>query len=295
MEKDRLIRNTIKMLRPSHYIKNLSVFLPLFFSVQINDLTLLLNNSLSFICFCLISSSVYIFNDIKDIDEDKIHPVNKTRPIASGLISVPFAYTLDFTLSIGTLIFSYLINQNLFFVLLVYKLINILYTLVLKNVAILDILILSLGVVLRLYAGSATTNVELTVWIIILTFLLSMLLALGKRRNDVLYLEKEGIQLRNAIKGYNLLFLNYSMILISAVIIVAYILYSVSPETCLRLGTNKLFVTAFWVLAGILRYLQLLFVLEKNVNPIRLFLKDHSLKLILLAWVLNFLFFLYIP
>ena len=296
IKKDLLIILTslFKLLRPAHYIKNLFVFLPLFFSAQFYDTLLLFNVSAAFISFCLISSSVYIFNDIWDINEDRIHPANKTRPIASGIVSIKLAYFLDAGLSIFALLFSYIVNQDLLFVILAYKILNIFYTLGLKKIAVLDIFVLSLGFILRLYAGSVSTNIELTVWIIILTFLLSMLLALGKRRNDVLFFEKEGVVLRNAIKGYNLVFLNYSMIIISSVIIVAYILYTVSPETTVRVGSNQLFITSFWVLAGIMRYLQLLFVFNRNENPVSLLLKDNSLKLILLGWIFNFLFFLYL-
>lgn len=289
-----MLISLFKLLRPTHHIKNVFVFLPLFFSAQFYDLSQLLNVLVAFICFCLISSSVYIFNDIWDINEDRIHPANKTRPIASGIVSIKLAYFLDAGLSIFALLFSYIVNQDLLFVILAYKILNIFYTLGLKKIAVLDIFVLSLGFILRLYAGSVSTNIELTVWIIILTFLLSMLLALGKRRNDVLFFEKEGVVLRNAIKGYNLVFLNYSMIIISSVIIVAYILYTVSPETTVRVGSNQLFITSFWVLAGIMRYLQLLFVFNRNENPVSLLLKDNSLKLILLGWIFNFLFFLYL-
>lgn len=294
MEKNSLVISIIILLRPSHYIKNILVFLPLFFSGQFGDTALLLNASIAFIAFCLVSSSVYVFNDICDVKEDKLHPKNKKRPIASGAVSIRLAYLLDITISIFAFTFLYIVSIDIFIVLLIYKLLNISYTLFFKKISILDILILSLGFVLRLYAGSVSNNIELTVWIIILSYLLSVLIALGKRRNDALFYEKNGIVLRQAIKGYNLQFLNYSMLMISSIIIVAYILYTVSDETCIRLGTDKLFITSFWVLAGVMRYLQLLFVFEKNKNPVNLLINDAPLKVIILGWLLTFLFFLYI-
>jgi len=148
--------------------------------------------------------------------------------------------------------------------------------------------------VLRLFAGSVVTGVFLTEWLISLTFLLSMMLALGKRRNDTKVFEAEGKLLRSSVKAYNLTFLNYIIIIISSVIIVAYIMYTLSPETCERIGTDKLYITSFWVLAGVIRYLQQIFVLDNNDNPVRLLIKDHPLKLILLAWIINFLIFIYI-
>ncbi len=287
------ISSILKLLRPTHYIKNLFVLLPLFFSAQITNHLLLWNALLAFVSFCLLASSVYVFNDIYDVSEDRIHPAKKTRPIASGAISIHLASFLDLILSLTGLFIAYLVNYQLLLVLVVYKLINILYTLILKKIAILDIMVLSLGFVLRLYAGSVSTGIQLTEWIIIMTFLLSMLIVLGKRRNDVLFFEQEEIVLRHAVKGYNSMFLNYTMILLSSVIIVAYIMYTVSPEISVRLGTDHLFTTVFWVVAGILRYLQLLFVFDSKENPVRLLIKDHPLKLILLAWFLNFLYFLY--
>ena len=292
MENNR-ISSILRLLRPSHYIKNLFVLLPLFFSAQITNNLLLKNAILAFVSFCLIASSVYVFNDIYDINDDRIHPEKKTRPLASGVISISLAIILDLVLSIGGLLLSYLVNYKLLFVLVAYKLINILYTLILKKIAILDIMVLSLGFVLRLYAGSVSTGIQLSEWIIIMTFLLSMLIVLGKRRNDVLFFEQEEIVLRHAVKGYNSMFLNYTMVMLSSVIIVSYIMYTVSPEIQQRFGTGHLFITVFWVLSGILRYLQLLFVFNSRENPVKLLINDHPLKLILLAWFLNFLYFLY--
>lgn len=288
------ISSILKLLRPTHYIKNLFVLLPLFFSAQITNNLLLWNAILAFVSFCLVASSVYIFNDIYDLEEDRIHPEKITRPIASGAISISLASMLDLILSLSGLFLAYLVNNELLIVLIVYKLINILYTLILKRIAILDIMILSLGFVLRLYAGSVSTDVLLTEWIIIITFLLSMLIVLGKRRNDVVFFEQEEIVLRHVVKGYNSMFLNYTMVMLSSVIIVAYIMYTISPEIRLRLDTNHLFTTVFWVVAGILRYLQLLFVFDSKENPVKLLIKDHPLKLILLAWFMNFLYFLYV-
>ena len=288
-----LLSNLLKLLRPTHYIKNLFVLLPLFFSAQITNSLLLWNAILAFISFCIIASSVYVFNDIYDVEDDRIHPEKKTRPIASGAISIPMALSIDVVFSMIGLFLAYIVNYKLLLVLVTYKLINIIYTLIIKKIAILDVMILSLGFVLRLYAGSISTGIDLSEWIIIMTFLLSMLIVLGKRRNDVLFFEQNEIVLRQAVKGYNSMFLNYVMIMLSSVIVVAYIMYTVTPEIELRLNTRHLFITVFWVVAGILRYLQLLFVFETKENPVRLLIKDHPLKLILLAWFLNFLYFLY--
>lgn len=294
MEKSSIVLSVIKLFRPQHYIKNLFVFLPLFFAGQFSNLHLIANAAFAFLCFSLISSSVYIFNDIFDVNEDRIHPVNRSRPIASGAVSKSLAHILDLVLTIGALSLSFLYSRDLFYIILCYKILNIAYTMGLKRIPVIDVMLLSLGFVLRLYAGSSVTDVILTEWIIILTFLLSMLLALGKRRNDAIVFKEEEILLRSSAKSYNVDFLNYSMIIIASVIIVAYIMYTLSPDTIERMGTSNLYITGFWVLSGILRYLQLLFVHNRNDSPVKILLDDHPLKLILLAWLLNFLFFIYV-
>jgi 4-hydroxybenzoate polyprenyltransferase len=271
------------------------VLLPLFFSAQFTNKLLLWQALLAFASFCLMASSVYIFNDIHDAGEDRIHPHKKDRPIAAGTVSIALARMLDLILSLSSLALAWMVNWQLVYVLLIYKALNILYTLVLKRLAILDVMVLSLGFVLRLLAGSVSTGVVLSEWIIIMTFLLSLLIVFGKRRHDVLFFEQKEIVLRKAVSGYNSVFLNYAMVMLSSVIIVAYIMYTVSPASTARFGTNYLYVTVFWVIAGIFRYVQLLFVFKTEEPPVSLLMKDHPLKLILLAWFLNFLYFIYMP
>lgn len=293
MEKNRL-SGLLVLVRPTHYLKNLLIILPLFFSGQMTDFQLVKSAVLAFLGFCLIASSVYVFNDIFDLEEDRNHPYNRTRPIASGAVSVRAAYLLDLVLTLSALLISFLVNLQLFFVVLGYKLLNVFYTLVIKKLAIVDVMVLSLGFVLRLLAGSAATSVQLTEWIIIMTYLLSLLIVLGKRRNDVVAFEQQEVILRKAVRGYNSLFLNQAMVLLSAVVIVAYIMYTVSSEIQSRLHTQYLFTTVFWVVAGVLRYLQLLFVFNADENPVRLLIKDTPLKLILGAWLIHFFYFLYL-
>lgn len=284
----------LALLRPSHYIKNLFVILPLFFSGRISEGNLLEQAMLAIVSFCLIASSVYVFNDIHDLEEDRNHPQNQQRPIASGAVSVRTAYLLDLLLTLAAFLLAWVVNIQLLYVVIGYKLMNILYTLLIKRIAIVDVMVLSLGFVLRLLAGSVATGVQLTEWIIIMTYLLSLLIVLGKRRNDAIAFEQKEIVLRAAVRGYNSLFLNQAMVLLSSVIIVSYILYTISPEIQNRLHTQYLFTTVFWVLAGVLRYLQLLFVFRLDDNPVKLLLKDNPLKLIMLAWLLHFFYFLYL-
>ena len=293
MAKGGLIGHMVSLLRPNHYLKNLFVFLPLFFAGRFREAELLIEAALAFAAFCLVASSVYVFNDLRDVNEDRLHPEKQNRPIAAGHISISRAVILDILLTLVALVVAGLLSWTLLGIILGYKVLNIAYTLGLKKIAVIDVVIISLGFVLRLFAGSEVTGVVLTEWIIILTFLLSLMLALGKRRNDVLVFENEGKLLRTSVKDYNLRFLDYSMMVIASVILVAYIMYTLAPETVQRVGTDKLYITAVWVLLGILRYLQQLFVLKNTDNPVRLLLRDHLMKLILLAWMITFLYFIY--
>ncbi|TKG94734.1 prenyltransferase [Puteibacter caeruleilacunae] len=289
-----MIKAIINLIKPDHFVKNLFVMLPLFFAGQFTESDLVFQVLIAFGAFCLMAASVYVFNDIHDVTEDRKHPQKKMRPIAAGLITPAFAYLLDFIFTIAALAVAYLVNMQLVWVLLIYKGLNILYTLVFKSIAILDVMILSLGFVLRLYAGAVSTGVVLSVWIIVMTFLLSLLIVLGKRRTDVIFFEENNVILRKVVNGYNSVFLNNIMVMLSSIIVVAYIMYTVAPESIARMNTEYLFVTVFWVIAGILRYLQLLFVKHEKDSPVRLLLKDHPLKLILLLWGLNFVYFRYL-
>ncbi|WP_163709806.1 UbiA prenyltransferase family protein [Mangrovibacterium lignilyticum] len=284
----------IQVLKIPHYLKNLFVFLPLFFSTQLLHVDLILNASLAFICFCLMASSVYIFNDIGDLQEDQLHPEKKCRPIAAGKMSIRKARLLEISLASICLILSLTISLKLTLLLLSYKVLNICYTLFLKKIAIADVLTISLGFVLRILAGSLSTGIVLSSWIVIMTCLLALLIALGKRRVDVLYYRRHNIKLRKVVSGYGIRTINILMIIISIIIILVYIMYTIAPESIQRIGSQFLFETTFWVAAGISRYLQLIFIKHSSDPPVQMLLKDHPLKLILLGWILNFCYFIYL-
>ena len=179
-------------MRPSQYFKNLFIFAPLFFGLKITNIELLLSAFVAFLSFSLIASAVYIFNDYHDVEEDKLHPTKKNRPLASGSISKKAALLLMLMLLlVGLCIFS-LLGRQMLYIVFVYLVINIAYTIKLKHVAIIDVFIIAIGFVLRLFIGSAVTNVELSMWIILMTFLLALFLALAKRRDDVLIFLSSG-------------------------------------------------------------------------------------------------------
>ncbi len=282
-----MILQFIRLLRPSNYIKNLFIYAPLIFSLDFSFDTILIN-TIIFLLFSISASSIYIFNDLNDINEDRRHPTKSKRPIASGKVSKNKAIIVFICLISISLSISFIFIQNLFFIILIYFTMNILYSIKLKHIPIIDISIISLGFVIRLYAGTAHNGYELSIWIIIMTFLLALFLAIAKRRDDVI-LAIEGKSTRKNIEGYNLEFVNVVMGFLSGIIIVAYILYTVSPEIILKFQTQNLYVTSIFVILGILRYLQITFVEQNSGDPVSIVLNDKFLILSLILWFMTFM------
>lgn len=262
--------------------------MPLLFSLTYTDAHDNINTLIAFVLFSLIASSIYIFNDLMDIDEDRAHPTKKERPLASGTVSLKNAKILILLLSFTSLSLSFMLNFNLFVVLFIYFVLNIFYSIKLKHIAILDIFIIATGFVLRLFAGSVVTGINLSMWIILMTFLLAIFLALAKRRDDVL-LSIDGQETRKNIDGYNLEFVNASMVLMAGVVIVSYIQYTISPEVIDRIGTEYLYLTSFFVILGILRYMQITFVEQDSGSPTKIVIRDTFLKVTIIFWLLSFL------
>ena len=239
------------LFRFRQYVKNLFIFAPLFFSFNFN-LELLVKCVFAFILFSFLASSVYIYNDLTDKNEDSKHPVKRLRPIASGLVSERIAKTLMLFLSGLSLICSLLLDLNLFIIFVIYFILNISYSIKLKHIPIIDVFVIAIGFVLRLFVGSIITGITLSFWIIIITFLLALFLGFAKRRDDVL-LSMQGKATRKNIDGYNLDFTNYTMVATSSIVIVSYILYTVSDGVCSHFGTKYLYLTTFFVLLGFIR------------------------------------------
>lgn len=278
--------NLFRLLRPHQYIKNLFIFAPLLFSF---DFTIenLINASIAFILFSIMASSIYIFNDLMDLEEDRAHPTKRNRPLANKSITIFSAKILICVLSLSSLLISYVFSLKLFLVLILYFLLNLAYSYKLKHVTIVDVFIISTGFVLRLFAGAFVIDATLSIWIIIMTFLLALFLAIAKRRDDVL-LFLEGVESRKNIDGYNLEFVNAVMVLMAGVIIVSYILYTVSSEVIIRHNSENLYLSSFFVILGIIRYMQITFVEENSGSPTKIVLKDRFLQLTILSWLVSF-------
>jgi 4-hydroxybenzoate polyprenyltransferase len=288
------IKTILIQLRIQQYVKNFFIFLPLFFAMRLSESSLVINAAIAFIAFSLVASAIYTLNDYRDIEDDRLHPEKRNRPLASGAISKFQAFVMIGVLIVAGFAIMTTLSLEAAGILASYVLLNIAYSIRLKHIAILDIVIIAVGFVIRLFIGSSVTDVPLSTWIVVMTFLLALFLALAKRRDDVLIYLDTGKKLRKAINGYNLQFLDISMSIMASVVIVAYISYSTSQEVIQRIHNNLLYLTSLFVIMGIMRYLQIAFVQKESGSPTKIVLKDRFMQLILIGWVLTFAWILYI-
>jgi len=284
----------IKLARPHQWVKNGFIWLPIFFGYKLSDKPAILGTLGAFIAFCITASAVYVLNDIKDIQEDRRHPLKKFRPLASGALSASEANLFFIALlTISVAFCSIILNTSTLILLAIYLLLNIAYSFKLKHISIIDIVCISTGFVLRIFAGGMAANIWISPWIVLMIFLLALFLALAKRRDDLLVVST-GHTPRKGIDGYNLEFVNLTMVVMASVIIVSYILYTVSPEVVAKHGTDKLYLTALWVIVGILRYMQIAFVNQNSSSPTLIILKDLFMQVVVVAWLLHFYILIYL-
>lgn len=287
------VENLLRLIRPHQYVKNLFIFMPLFFAGQIHNIELLLNTIIGFIAFSLAASAIYILNDYQDMEEDRQHPKKKSRPLASGAISTSQAVIIMVLLGGVSFTLMSLLSIKAAGILLAYVAMNIAYSFSLKHVAILDVTIIAIGFVLRLFVGAVVTDIPLSVWIVVMTFLLALFMALAKRRDDVLIYMETGKKMRNVIDGYNLQFLDTAMAIMASVVVVAYTIYTTTDSVIERVGSEYLYLTSLFVVLGILRYLQIAFVHKDSGSPTKIVLKDLFMQLVLIGWIISFVWILY--
>lgn len=284
----------IALMRPHQYVKNLFVFMPMFFVGRITDTELLFTSMIAFVAFSLSASAIYIFNDYQDIDADREHPRKRNRPLASGAISKKAAMILMLILAVCGPGLMFTISIDALGILAMYMVLNLAYSFKLKHIAILDVTIIAIGFVLRLFVGSVATSITLSMWIVIMTFLLALFLALAKRRDDVLIYINTGKKMRQVIDGYNLQLIDSAMTIMAAVVIVSYILYTTSVDAVQRLGSEHLYLTALFVILGIMRYLQIALVEENSGSPTRIALVDRFIQITIVCWLASFGWIIYL-
>ena len=285
----------MRLIRPKQWIKNGFVFVPLFFGGALFHADALIAGIITFFAYSFAASSIYCFNDIFDVEADRRHPVKCHRPIASGAVSVKQAYGLMCLmriLSMGICSLSGL--WETMGIICFYWLLNLCYCAKLKQYAIIDVCIVAFGFVLRLLAGGVATHIMLSKWIVLMTFLITLFMSFAKRRDDVVRMEKTGEAPRKNTIRYNLTFINQAITITASVTLVCYIMYTVSPEVIENFHTDYLYLTSVFVLVGLLRYIQIAVVDQQSGDPTKIILRDHITQFIVVAWLLSFLFLIYI-
>jgi len=274
-------------LRPKHWIKNLLIFSEILFSQNIFVLSLLLKVVIAFLLFCLLSSAGYIINDITDLERDRSHPLKSQRPLASGKLKVSHAVSVLIIIVPLSLAVSFYLDLSFFFMAAAYFLLQLAYSFYLKQIVILDVFTIACGFVLRVLAGAFIIDVEISSWLIICTILLSLFLGMSKRRYELVLLEQDAKNHRDVLSKYSPYLLDQMLSVVTASTVVAYALYTISPETTEKFGTRNLIFTIPFVLYGILRYLYLIHQKETGGSPEKVLLTDKPLMIDIFLWAIT--------
>jgi len=288
-----MIGPMIRLLRPAHWAKNVFVLAPLVFAQRLTDPESVHNGLMAFAAFCLASSAVYVFNDIRDRAEDRLHPMKRFRPIAAGEVSVFAATVLGLGLAIVSLALAASLGWPFFAILALYLGLNQLYSAGLKHTVILDVMIVSLGFVLRVLAGGAAVHVQVSAWLLLCTFFIALFLAFSKRRHELILLADDASGQRPVLSHYSPEFLDQMINVVTASTVVAYAMYAISPETIEKFQTRHLIYTIPMVLFGIFRYLYLIYQKHTNRNPTEAILRDPPFLINMFLWALAALWIVY--
>ena len=292
MTQNSSVTNYLRLLRTEQYIKNFFVFAPVFFGGKLLVGDSFLHTALAFVCYCLAASSIYIVNDYFDIPEDQKHPVKCKRPLAAGVIKPKTAIAIMAVLVCTSLALAFYVSVNLLLVIAIYIVMNLLYSKWLKHITVLDVNIIAIGFVLRIIAGAIAADVRPSVWILLITYLLALFLGFGKRRADVL-LSMDGKEVRKNIDGYNLTFIDTILSILASIIIVAYILYTISPEVQMHYKSDLLYLSIVFVINGLLYYMKLTLVDRSTDSPTMVVLKDRVIQITMLCWLVLMIYLLY--
>lgn len=290
------MKKTLLLIRPQQWIKNGFVLIPMFFGGRLLNVDDAIASVVTFFAFSFVASAIYCFNDIIDVEADRRHPVKCHRPIASGAVSVPTAYTLMVILTLLSALLLFFLPQRAgetAGIVAFYFLLNMAYCLWLKRHAIIDVCTVAFGFVLRILAGGMACDVAVSNWLVLMTFLLALFLSFAKRRDDVLRMNETGEPPRRNTIRYNLTFVNQAITVTGTVTLVCYIMYTVSPEVVSRFHAPYLYLTSIFVLVGLLRYMQLTVVDEVSGDPTKILLRDRFTQAIVVAWIMSFLLIIY--
>ena len=287
-----MLKAILKTMRPRQWTKNVFVLAALVFDRQLFTLDSVLRSVGGMLLFCLLSSSVYIINDIRDVESDRQHPVKRNRPIASGKLPVPVAIGTVVVLLIITFTLAFFLSRQFFIIAAIYFAFNLAYSMGLKNLLLVDVLIIAAGFVLRVAAGVSLIEVErFSPWLYVVTTLGALFIGFGKRRAEMMLLEQNANHHRKVLDGYTLPFLDQMITIVSSTTLIAYSLYTFSAP---NLPSNHaMMLTIPFVLYGIFRYLWLLQVKKEGGAPEEILLSDRPIQVVVLLWVISVLIIFY--
>ena len=283
-KKKGLLRLGVSAMRPHQWVKNLFIFAPLLFGRKLTDPAAVGSAAVAFCVFCLLSSSLYIFNDWLDAEEDRAHPEKRHRPISSGELPVSIALGLAAVLASTAFLLAWQLDTSFF--LIAHLVLTLAYCLSLKRVMVLDCIIIASGFVLRVVGGAVAIAVIPTHWLIACAFLLALFLAFSKRRQELLILSANASEHRKVLGQYSVAYLEQVNLILIGAAIVSYALYTVAPETVDRFGTDALIYGTVFVIYGMLRYLALINDPENGGNPSKMLLQDRPLLVTVILWSL---------
>jgi 4-hydroxybenzoate polyprenyltransferase len=290
-----LAMNLLISLRPRQWAKNLLVFAGLLFGLRLFDLTAVGRAFAAFGIFCLLSGVVYLINDIADRDSDRQHPHKAGRPIASGALSVQAALTSAIVLGIVALTAAFALGPRFFIVAALYVALLALYSGPLKHIVIIDVLTIAVGFVLRAVAGAVAVDVDISHWLLVCTILLALFISLSKRRHELLLLADDAASHRPILGDYTPYLLDQMIAVVTASTLIAYVFYTISPETEQKFGTHWLGLTVPFPLYGIFRYLYLVHQRKGGGSPADLLLTDRPLLICVTLWALSVVLIIYHP
>lgn len=288
---DGFLAAAFQLMRPKQWVKNVFVFAPLFFTPLAVTADSVGGVLTVFAAFCLVSSGVYCFNDARDCESDRLHPVKRNRPVASGRVSIPVAMLMAVLLIFSGLLLAIWKTPAAAVVLIAYLAINAGYSLGLKKISIVDVMVISVGFVLRLHAGAVVINVEPTPWIQICGGLLALFIALAKRRDD-LSLEI-GADHRASLGGYTKPFLDNCIVVTLSALLISYLMFTLDGDAMTRLGSDKIYLTVPYVIAGIFRYVQLTVVFQRSGSPTDLLFEDGFLLACVSGWLASYVYMIH--
>jgi 4-hydroxybenzoate polyprenyltransferase len=279
-----MTRGLLVSLRPSQWIKNLVVFLALLFGQRLTHLQSVLYAFAAFVIFCALSGVVYLINDVADREADRRHPVKCRRPIASGVVSMQAALTLAAILTVAALAAAFTLRPLFGGIALSYLVLLAFYSGPLKHIVIIDVLTIAIGFVLRAAAGAVAIEVEFGAWLYMMTILLSLFLALSKRRHELVLLAQGATGHRRILQEYSPYLLDQMISVVTASTLVAYAIFTVSPDTVAKFHTDRLGLTLPFPLYGIFRYLYLVHLKEGGGSPSDTLLADKPLLSCVALW-----------